>query len=238
LHLFDLTLPTPVENLAADEALLDHCEAHGAAALRFWEAPAPCVVLGFSNSAAREAKLAACARDGVPVLRRCSGGGTVLLGSGCLNYALVLPLAAQAALATVSGANQFILQRNVAAWAALLGEPLVRRGDTDLVWRDRKCSGNAQRRRHTHLLFHGTLLLGSDLAAMAKYLALPSRAPEYRRARDHEVFLTNLPLSVAAAKQALAQAWQADGASLAWPTEGIARLVRERYARAEWNARR
>ena len=32
----------------------------------------------------------ACRADGVPVLRRASGGGTVLLGPGCLCFSLVL----------------------------------------------------------------------------------------------------------------------------------------------------
>ena len=164
MQLFDITLPTPAENLAGDEALLNACETSGGAALRFWESPAPFVVVGYGNEIAREVNVAACAASGVSVLRRCSGGGTVLQGPGCWNYALVLDIAADAALATVAGANGFILHRTAAALACLLGEPVERCGDTDLVWRGRKFSGNAQRRRRTHLLFHGTLLLGFDLA--------------------------------------------------------------------------
>ena len=238
LQLHDLTRPTPAENLAGDEALLNACERNGGAALRFWESPAPFVVVGYGNEVAREVDRGACAADGVPVLRRCSGGGTVLQGPGCLNYALVLDIASDAALASVSGANGFILHRTAAALAGLLGEPVERCGDTDLVWRGRKFSGNAQRRRRTHLLFHGTLLLSFDLPLVAKYLPPPSRQPDYRQTRPHGEFIANLPLAPVLVKQALAEAWQASVAPGTWPEAETQRLVRERYALPEWNRSR
>lgn len=235
LRLLDLTLPTPAENLAADEALLEDCTARGDSALRFWESATTFVVVGYANAVAREVDTAACEADGVPVLRRCSGGGTVVLGPGCLNYTLVLPLAANAVLGTVSGANTFILRRIAAALAAPLGEPIERLGDTDLVWRGRKFSGNAQRRQRTHLLFHGTFLLDFDLARVARYLPMPSRIPAYRETRPHGEFLTRLPLLPETVKGALAKAWQAEASPMPWPEEGTSRLVRERYSQGEWN---
>ena len=43
----DLTLPSPAENLACDEALLDWCESgEGVETLRFWESPVPFIVVG------------------------------------------------------------------------------------------------------------------------------------------------------------------------------------------------
>src|SRR5688572_6131078 len=87
----DLTFPTPAENLACDEALLDLCEAGFAdEVLRFWESPTHFVVVGYGNKVDSEVEVAACRADGIPILRRCTGGGTVLQGPGCLNYSLVL----------------------------------------------------------------------------------------------------------------------------------------------------
>jgi lipoate-protein ligase A len=63
--------------------------------LHLWESPRYSVVLGHSGQAEREVDLTACDRDGVPVIRRSSGGGTVLVGPGCLNYALLLSLEAR-----------------------------------------------------------------------------------------------------------------------------------------------
>ena len=238
MQLLDLTLPTPAENLACDEALLDECETRGGAVLRFWESTVPFVVVGYGNEVAREVNAVACEADGVPILRRCSGGGTVLQGPGCLNYALVLEIASDAALASVSGANKFILHCIASALSGSLGEPVERCGDTDLVWRGRKFSGNAQRRRRTHLLFHGTVLLGFDLALVEKYLPQPSRQPDYRQTRSHHEFIANIPLSAEAVKRALTEAWHADEALSPWPEPETHRLVRERYSLAEWNRRR
>ena len=48
MELLDLTLPTPAENLALEEALLDHAESapQSAEVLRFWESPQTIVILG------------------------------------------------------------------------------------------------------------------------------------------------------------------------------------------------
>src|SRR5919204_2769429 len=87
----DLTLSTLAENLALDEALLLEAEAgRGGEVLRVWEWPTPAVVLGAGGVVADDVDVAACAADGVPLARRSSGGGTVLLGRGCLLYSLVL----------------------------------------------------------------------------------------------------------------------------------------------------
>src|SRR5215831_6230774 len=86
MELFDFTFATPAENLACDEALLDACERNGSGeVLRFWEPHGYFVVVGYGNSIATEVNLAACEAERIPVLRRCSGGGTVLQGPGCLN---------------------------------------------------------------------------------------------------------------------------------------------------------
>ena len=85
MKLCDLTLGTPEENLACDEALLDLCEAGGSdELLRLWALPRYFVVLGYANKAATEVNLPLCRKLTVPVLRRCTGGGTVLQGPACL----------------------------------------------------------------------------------------------------------------------------------------------------------
>ena len=112
----DLTLPSPAENLACDEALLDWCEnGEGEEVLRFWESRDHFVVVGYANRIANEVNVAACEKRGIPILRRCSGGGTVLQGPGCLNYTLVLRITDDGPLRNISATNQFIMGRNRAA---------------------------------------------------------------------------------------------------------------------------
>lgn len=239
LKLLDRTFPTPAEDLAADEALLDACEEGTAEAgvLRFYEPEQTSVVVGYGNSRAREADVPACDGAGVPVLRRISGGGTVLLGPGCLAYALVLPIASNAALETVGGTNRFVMERNRAALESFLGRPVSVRGHTDLALGDRKFSGNAQRRRRRALLFHGTLLLNADLGLLPRLLQMPSQEPDYRVGRSHLEFVTNLGEPAQAAKEVLARAWNAWERWSEPLGNRMTRLMAEKYASAGWHGR-
>src|SRR5205809_872372 len=108
--LLDLTLPTLAENLALDEALLLEAEAgRGGPVLRVWEWPDYAVVLGAGGKLNEDVDEARCTADGVPILRRSSGGGTVLLGKGCLCYSLVLPYARSPALREIPFSYTYIL---------------------------------------------------------------------------------------------------------------------------------
>jgi len=116
MKLLDLTLATPAANLAGDEALLNSAEAgRGGEILRFWEPQECFVVVGYANQVETEVKVAACTAGKIPIFRRCSGGGTVLQGPGCLNYALILQITNHPPLTSISGANQFIMERNRSA---------------------------------------------------------------------------------------------------------------------------
>ena len=178
MRLCDLTLPTPEENLACDEALLDLCESGACGQLlRFWEPARPFVVLGYANPIRSEVDVAFCEQHTIPVLRRCSGGGTVLQGPGCLNYSLVLEATA-GRLASITGTNEWVMTRHQQAVAKLLQAPVEKLGHTDLAIGGLKVSGNAQRRKRRCLLFHGCFLLHMDLRLIEKALLMPSRQPE------------------------------------------------------------
>ncbi len=237
MKFFDHSLKAPEDNLACDEALLDLCENGGlpGGLLRFWESESPFVVLGYSNKAASEVLLDACSRARIPVLRRPSGGGTVLQGPGCLNYALVLEIAHSSSLKTLTSTNDWILKQHRDALAPHLpGETSVQ-GTSDLTWNGLKVSGNAQRRKKNALLFHGTFLYGFDAAAIEKYLALPSRQPDYRKNRPHREFVANLPLDREKIKSALKDKWNASEKFEEIPKARIKELVRDQYSRQEWN---
>jgi lipoate---protein ligase len=238
MKLCDLTLGTPEENLACDEALLDLCEAGGSEEiLRLWALPRYFVVLGYANKAATEVNLSFCQKLNIPVLRRCTGGGTVLQGPGVLNYSLILRLDDSRPFQSIPATNQFILQRHRDALAALVSAPVECRGQTDLAIGGLKFAGNAQRRRRRFLLFHGSFLLNLDTTLVEKALPLPSRQPDYRVNRSHTDFLLNLKLPDHELKAALAKTWDATAPLEPIPFDEITHLAREKYALDEWNFR-
>jgi len=182
-----LTLPTPAENLACDEALLDACEAGTPASgtartglktfkselqravpeagapfkleqqesehadfpdgiLRFWESAEYFVVVGYANKVTAEVNQTACAEMNVPILRRCSGGGTVLQGPGNLNYSLILPFDQTGPLRSITAANQFIMERNRSAIETLLSGRRRREESHSKIGKQKAEIGNSQSR--------------------------------------------------------------------------------------------
>lgn len=232
----DLTLPSPEENLACDEALLDQAEAKGGSpVLRFWESTEYFVVLGYANRVAEEVNMEACQTRGIPILRRCSGGGTVVQGPGCLNYSVILRIDSTPELESITGANHHVMTRIQTGVGRLVGAPVAVQGHTDLAVRDLKFSGNAQRRRRDWLLFHGTILLDFELSLVAEVLREPPRQPHYRHGRSHAEFVTNLQLDRAQVKRAICTVWDAVDTDRKLPTDRIRSLVATRYSDAKWN---
>ncbi|MBX9677126.1 MAG: lipoate--protein ligase family protein [Gemmataceae bacterium] len=237
MHRRDLTMPMLAENLALDEALLLEAEAGGPEVLRFWEWPNHAVVLGAGGKVAEEANIETCEAEGVPIVRRSSGGGTVLLGRGCLMYSLVLSYTRDPRLADLHASSRVILDRMVEALRPF-ADGVRWDGISDLVIGDRKFSGNAQQRKRGHLLHHGTLLYDFDLAAIPKYLAPPPRMPDYRRARPHGDFVMNFPATAESIRRAVAKAWNAHDALGGLPSERVEKLMKEKYGHSAWHRRR
>jgi lipoate---protein ligase len=233
----DVTFPSPQHNLACDEALILWCEdsSYSDELLRFWEPPDYFVVLGYSGKVHSEIDLASCQANRIPILRRCSGGGTVLQGPGCLNYSLILRIDQRDSLQGISQTNSLVLGYLKQALEPLIGPGVEIQGHTDLAVGVRKFSGNAQYRKRRFLLFHGTFLLHFDISFLEKILPVPAKQPAYRQNRTHDNFLTNLNLPPDKVKEALKQSWSAGEEFKSIPFEAIERLARERYSSDEWN---
>ncbi|MBF0330554.1 MAG: lipoate--protein ligase family protein [Candidatus Omnitrophica bacterium] len=199
----DLSFLDPRQNLDYDDQLLNLADRQGAGeVLRFWESPSVFVVLGRTCQEEADVDSGACAQDGIPVLRRSSGGGTVVQGPGCLNFSLILSKVRHQDLASIPRSYEFILLRvlNVLKGAGVSAgfRPIC---DLVLSSDEKKFSGNAQRRGRGYILHHGTILYNADLSLISRYLRMPSRMPEYRRTRPHADFITNVSLDVPAFKE-------------------------------------
>jgi lipoate-protein ligase A len=233
-----LSSSNPTENLALDEALLLAAEdGQGSEVLRVWESPRYAVVLGAGGSVAIDVNVAACREDGVPILRRASGGGTVLIGPGCLCFSLVIAYDRLPGLNEIPASNRYVLSRVRQALREIAPEAAVE-GTSDLTVDGRKFSGNAQQRKRRHFLHHGTLLCGFELRLISRYLNPPERRPEYRGDRSHSEFVMNLQVNTDRVERSLQAEWEAKEECRTIPWEIVRRLIEEKYNRDDWNRRR
>jgi lipoate-protein ligase A len=180
--------PTVAENLAIDYASARLAGETGLRRLRFWWGGPPAVVMGSSERPEQVVDAQACERLGVDVLKRSTGGGSVLQTKDVLNYSLVTP--APVSLDPRPGFRQGLnLVCAILAAFGVVGRP---EGTSDVSVGNRKISGNAQARRWGALLVHGTLLIDFDYELAEAVLKHPPREPVYRRGRTHRDFLTTL----------------------------------------------
>jgi lipoate-protein ligase A len=238
LRYLDHTYPAIEPNLALDEALLVAAEERGAGAvLRVWESPGLAVVLGASGRTSEDVEVELCRAEGVPIARRSSGGGTVLIGPGALNVTVVLPADFAPGLHAVDTSQTYVLERTARGLRGLV--PGVRlQGTGDLTVGDRKFAGSAQRRLKRHFLVHTSLLYDFPAGPIARYTRTPRRQPAYRNGRPHETFLTSLGHSREAVLGAVRSAWlEPDPEAAPIPDDLVRDLVRDKFADPAWVGR-
>ncbi len=228
MRFLDLTLESPAENVSFDEELLlqaerpfdpfstktsvadfsDDVEDDGTVGevVRVWESPAPMVVVGRSTNIEIEVNEPLCRERGIPVVRRASGGATIVAGPGCLMYAVVLSYQQRPALRAIDFAHAFVLGALVESLDRHL-PGVAREGISDLTWNGRKFSGNALRCKREHVLYHGTLLYDFPLSLVSELLRTPPRQPEYRAGRSHRDFIGNIPLTATTLRTAVQAAF-------------------------------
>ena len=235
MKLLDLTLDSPATNLALDEALLESAEENSnyPEILRTWEPTAPLVVLGRSSPVEREANLEFCRQRNIDVLRRCSGGQSIVTGPGCLMYAVLLDYRKRPELRMLETAHQFVLTQ-VQQAIKRLGLAVQMQGTSDLTFGGRKFSGNSLRCKKNWLVYHGTLICGFDLDLISNCLGKPIREPEYRQNRSHREFLTDLPTTSRLLKRAIIQQWNPTDSLENWPRQMTQQLAVEKYESDAW----
>ena len=209
----DVSFPDPQQNIAFDEELLRLADKERAGpALRFWESPRVFIVVGRIGKIEEDVKVKVAESDGVPILRRASGGGTVVQGPGCLNYTLVLSKQEHPVLNDLRRSYAWISQKVIDALKPLGVEAVFRSvSDIAVAGSEKKFSGNAQKRGKNYVLHHGTILYNFDLSLISRYLTIPKDVPAYRQGRSHTDFVTNIPIDPVAFKVNMCRAFDPFG---------------------------
>ena len=197
----EIITPTPGGD-PLGESVLDPSQP----AVRLFEPQDVRVVIGRSQDPTVECLVENCQADKVPIHRRASGGGTVVLAPGMLVIALRLPWPRQDADCVFAKVNNACFP----AIADHCGVQLACQGHGDWarevepgIWK--KVLGTSLRQRANDACYLGVIMLENAIPLMQRYLAMPSRQPGYRSDRDHATFCTHVPeIDALTLKQVLA----------------------------------
>jgi lipoate---protein ligase len=171
----------PWRNLATEAALLDRATRREP--LLFLYVNRAAVVVGKNQNPWRECRVDRLKQEGIPLLRRVSGGGAVYHDPGNLNFALVMPRA------LFDRERQFEL---VLAALRSVGVAAERSGAHSLAAGGGKISGNAFCFRRGAALHHGTLLVSSDLQRLEQLLTPVFQSLETRAVASRPSAVVNL----------------------------------------------
>mgnify|MGYP000439143148 FL=1 len=156
--MFILTLgeSDPFFNLSAEEYFL--CEKDEDFFL-LWQNE-PCIVIGRNQNAADEINGDYVRTRSLPVVRRMTGGGAVYHDTGNLNFSFIIN----------GEADRVELCRPVIDVLRSIDVVAEISGRNDILVGGKKISGTAMCSRGGRSLFHGTLLISTDLEAMSEAL--------------------------------------------------------------------
>lgn len=147
----------------------------------------PAIVMGISGQMEQLISLDLLKKSPLPVIRRFSGGGTVVIDENTLFVTLIC----QSNALPIHPFPRPLMQ-----WAADLYRPFFPDKpfdlqENDFVLGEKKWGGNAQSIVKGRWLHHSSLLWDYHSERM-DYLLLPEKMPVYRKKRDHQDFLCRL----------------------------------------------
>jgi len=243
----DQTPRSAAVNLAIEEAIfIEKIAGKIPPTVRFWRSNRA-VVIGYSQRVEAEVNLEVCGREGIDVVRRFSGGGTVYQDSGNLNYTIAIesnnPLIKGL---DVTQSLEVLCLGVITALKALGTNPIFKPPSSILV-SNKKVSGNAQARRKKAILHHGTLLVNANLGLLNEVLSAPSFLEKTKGARSKKSLVTNLSdelnqqVSMKEVKEALQQGFE-NAFSVRLSKDKLnqvekelaEKLYAERYSMREW----
>ncbi|CAL9081962.1 unnamed protein product [Musa textilis] len=149
----------------------------------------PTIVMGVSGRPSELIELESVLRDQIPVIKRFTGGGTVIVDDGTVFISFICNKNA------IPGLQPY--PHPIMSWTSQLYSEVLRGfGDfhlreNDYAFNSHKFGGNAQSIIKERWIHHTSFLWDYDIKNM-EYLKLPTRAPKYRSARPHVNFLCRM----------------------------------------------
>lgn len=148
----------------------------------------PAIVMGISGNANQLICQEKWERKPIPLIRRFSGGGTVVIDENTLFVTLIC----QAEALSIPSFPRPLMQWTAdKLYSPLFRSSLFQLQENDYVLDGRKWGGNAQSIIKGRWLHHSSLLWDYHSDYM-EYLCIPPKMPAYRERRSHDEFLCRL----------------------------------------------
>ena len=147
------------------------------------------IVLGASNNAEESLHMENVIEDKVCILKRPSGGQTVILTP---NNIMISAVFFDQEKLHPKDIFKHINKLIISAIEKTGIRNLSAMGISDIAIGGKKILGSAIYRNKEALLYHAVLNLGEPASTFERYLKHPSKEPDYRRGRSHSDFVTSL----------------------------------------------
>jgi len=147
------------------------------------------IVLGASNHATEALKMDNVINDNIPVLKRPSGGQTVILTP---NNIIIAAVFFDKKTSQPKEVFELINKLIISTIENSGMQDLSLMGISDIAISGKKILGSAIYRSKDALLYHAVLNLGEPTSTFERYLKHPSKEPDYRLGRSHSEFVTSL----------------------------------------------
>ena len=155
----------------------------------FWKPDRSYLVLGQSNKVEKSIYTEKAQRDKVTILKRPSGGESVILTPGTLVIAVrLITEKMENPQVSFRKINKLIIR----SLMALGVKDLYYKGISDVSIGEKKILGSSIYRKKNLVFYHAVLNISEDISLIGKYLQHPGREPDYRKGRKHTEFVTSL----------------------------------------------
>lgn len=184
INLLELKNTTILKQLQIEEALLRSCDQNYCL---INTGASPSIVMGISGKPEELIHTDIVAKSNIPVIRRYSGGGTVIVDQNTIFVSFIFK---QDLL------NLPLYPEPIMRWSGQFYKDALKiegfdLRENDYVIFDKKCGGNAQYIQKSRFVHHTTFLWDFCLKNM-NHLKLPKKIPNYRESRSHQDFLCSL----------------------------------------------
>jgi len=147
----------------------------------------PAIVMGISGKLEKLVDLNQLKKDPIPLIRRFSGGGTVVVDENTLFISFIISKKDL----DLTPYPEPILRWSSELYSAAWQIPDFRLIENDYAICDKKCGGNAQYLRKERWIHHTSFLWDFKETQMERLL-MPEKIPSYRKNRPHTDFLCKL----------------------------------------------